>query len=182
MASAPDRPPLPPPHASPANGPLPAGLYDVSEQVLFDTCHPTRGLPPRVTVLKRHSEGRVLLSVPVPSFGFESTLTTRVETSPRGFQGSGMSHPKKCPGAQRTFEQRMFDVTPTSFRIRIDYEVADGWACPSPRPQPICRTSSIYTYTLAAAACESRCDGTVPNLRERDVPPGPTALSCACPM
>jgi hypothetical protein len=72
-------------------------------------------------------------------------------------------------------------VSDTSFRVHVEFEVADGWDCPNPRPAPLCKTSVTYEYRLASAACDARCDGVVPNARDEDVPDGPVAISCACP-
>jgi hypothetical protein len=178
-------PPPPPPGDAPpsaptSSGPLPAGIYDVFEHVLVDTCHPTRNLPPRVSLLKRHHDGAPRASIPVPSFGKPGQTTKRLDVDLRGYMGSGMSHPKVCPGAQHTYREDLRDVTATSFRMQIDYEVADGWDCPNPRPGPMCRTSVVYEYRLASAACPASCDGTVPGQRDEDVPPGPVPISCAC--
>ena len=184
MVQEPTRPPphAPAPHGAPVptTGTLPAGLYDVTEIVEFDTCHPTRGLPPRVTIVKRHRDGRPSINLPLPGFGFENRSIKRVESSLYGYSGSGMSHPKVCPGPQQTFKEELFDVTPTSFRVSVDYEVADGWDCPNPRPQPLCRTRLVYEYRLATALCDAHCEGSVPGLRDHDVPPGPVPLACNC--
>lgn len=180
---APRRTDAPPPANPPVDpaGPLPAGVYEVVERVAYDTCNPSRGLPRHVTVLKRHQQPWPVISAPLPSFGFDDRFTKRVESSPYGYSGSGMSHPKVCPGAQRTYKERMFDVTEDSFRIQVDYEVADAWDCPNPRPQPLCRTQLLYEYRLVSAACPASCDGTVPGVRDKDVPPGPVPITCACP-
>ncbi|HMQ27164.1 MAG TPA: hypothetical protein PKA98_14330, partial [Acidimicrobiales bacterium] len=50
-------------------GPLPAGTYDVRERVLYDNCRPSRTVPPRVTLLKRHDGGVPRASVPIQRFG-----------------------------------------------------------------------------------------------------------------
>lgn len=164
-----------------ANGPLPAGLYDVTERVLFDTCRPTRSIPPRVTLLKRHVDGVPRASIPVQHFGDFDKPKKRVDVDLRGYQSSSMSHPKYCPGLQNTVKETMENVTGTSFEVHVEFEIADGWDCPNPRPAPMCQTKVIYEYRLASAACEARCDGTVPGMRDEDVPDGPVAVSCACP-
>jgi hypothetical protein len=163
------------------NGPLPAGVYEVSERVLFDTCRSPRSVPPRVTLLKRHVGGAPRASVPVQSFGDFDKPKKRIDLDLRGFSSSSMSHPKHCPGLQNTIQQDLSNVTDTSFQVRVDFEVKDGWDCPNPRPTPVCATSVVYEYRLVSAACEARCDGTVPGVRDEDVPAGPVALSCACP-
>lgn len=182
---APRQPPpgpagAPAPPAQAPGGPLPAGIYDVRELVLFDTCHPTRSLPPQVTVMKTHRDGVARASVPVASFGEAGRATKRLDLDVRGYQASGMSHPKICPGAQHSYREQLRDVTPYGFSIQVDYEVADGWDCPNARPMPMCRTSVVYSYRLASAACDARCDGTVPGRRDDDVPDGPVALTCSC--
>jgi hypothetical protein len=164
-----------------ANGPLPAGVYDVSERVLFDTCRGSRSIPPRVTLLKRHTNGAPHASVPLQAFGDFDKPKKRVDFDLRGFQSSAMSHPKVCPGLQNTIKRDLVNVTDTSFQVKVEFEVKDGWDCPNPRPQPVCVTSVVYEYRLASAACESRCDGTVPGVADEDVPDGPVAISCACP-
>lgn len=186
--SSPGPAPGAPPNAGPpapasvaANGPLPAGLYDVSERVLFDTCRGTRSIPPRVTLLKHHDNGVPRASVPVQAFGDFDKPKKRVDFDLRGFQSSAMSHPKVCPGLQNTMRQEVVNVTDTSFQVKVDFEVKDGWDCPNPRPQPMCTTSVVYEYRLASAACESRCNGSVPGVADADVPDGPVAISCSCP-
>jgi hypothetical protein len=180
-AAPPAYAPPPQPGVAP-NGPLPAGLYDVSERVLFDTCRPSRNIPPRVTLLKRHVNGVARASIPVQRFGeFDKPNKRRMDTDIRGYQSSGMSHPKHCPGLQNTMKETMENVTDTGFDVRVEFEVADGWDCPNPRPQPVCQTSVVYQYRLASAACEARCDGTVPGMSDDDVPAGPVAVSCSCP-
>jgi hypothetical protein len=164
-----------------ANGPLPAGVYDVRERVLVDTCRGTRSIPPRVTVLKRHVAGVPHLNVPIQQFGDFDKPKKRVDFDARGFQSSAMSHPKNCPGLQNTVQQVVMNVTDQSFEVKTDFEVKDGWDCPNPRPEPMCVTSVVYEYRLVSAACEARCDGTVPGVQDSDVPDGPVALACACP-
>lgn len=163
------------------NGPLPAGLYDVTERVVYDTCRPTRNVPPRVSVLKRHDSGAPKASIPIQRFGDFAKEGNRHDVNLLGYQGSGMSHPKWCPGLQNTYKERFDTISDTSFRVEVEFEVADGWDCPNPRPAPLCQTKLVYEYRLASAACEARCDGFVPNMRDEDVPDGPVAISCACP-
>lgn len=171
----------PPPAAGPvATGPLPAGTYEVRETVAFDTCHPSHALPQRVSVLKRTEYGAPRLIVPVPAFGVNGKVTERTPVDPRGYKGSGMAHPKVCPGTQQQYRQELVSTTPTSFRIDIEYEVADAWDCPGARPGPICRTGLSYEYTLVQAACPAECDAGVPGQPDEQVPPGPVQLSCAC--
>lgn len=168
------------PPAAPANGPLPAGLYDVTETVLYDTCRPKRNVPPRVSVLKRHENGVPKASIPIQRFGEFARRGNRHDVDLRGFQGSGMSHPKWCPGQQNTYTERFETVSDTSFRVHVEFEVADGWDCPNPRPGPLCKTSMVYEYRLASAACDARCDGFVPNVHDDHVPDGPVAITCSC--
>lgn len=178
-----DRPPpahAPPPGPAPT-GPLPAGIYEVRETVAVDTCGPSRGLPQHVTVLKRSEYGAQHLIVPVPAFGVNGHATERISVHPRGFKGSGMAHPKLCPGMQQVWQHELGATTPTSFRIDIGYEVADGWDCPNPRPGPMCRTGVSYEYRLVQAACPAHCDASVPGQRDEHVPPGPVQVSCSCP-
>ncbi len=164
-----------------ANGPLPAGVYDVQERVIYDTCRPSRTLPPQVTMLKRHEGGLSRASVPIQRFGDFQKRPSRVDVDLRGYQASGMSHPKYCPGHQNTYRESFDRLSDTSFAVNVEFEVADGWDCPNPAPVPVCKTRVVYEYRLAQAACDARCDGTVPGMRDRDVPDGPVAVSCACP-
>lgn len=163
-----------------ATGPLPAGTYDVTERVLFDNCRPSRTVPPRVTLLKRHDGAVPRASVPIQRFGEFQKPKSRVELDLRGYQASGMSHPKHCPGQQNTYRESLETLSDTSFRVHVEFEVADGWDCPNPRPAPLCKTSVVYEYRLASAACDARCDGFVPGVSDQDVPDGPVALTCAC--
>lgn len=110
----------------------------------------------------------------------EQRGSCRVELDLRGYQASGMSHPKHCPGQQSTYRESLETLSDTSFRVHVEFEVADGWDCPNPRPAPLCKTSVVYEYRLAAAACDARCDGFVPGVSDQDVPDGPVPLTCAC--
>jgi hypothetical protein len=161
-------------------GPLPAGLYDVREYVVFDSCRSQRTVPPRVTLLKRHEQGVPRASIPIQRFGAFVAEGTRQDLDLRGYQASGMSHSKHCPGLQNTYRETLENVTDTSFQVRVHFEVADGWDCPNPKPTPLCSTELVYEYRLASAACPAHCDGYVPNLRDQDVPDGPVQLACRC--
>lgn len=184
-----ERTPRPPAHgAAPpvapgpqSGGPLPGGIYSVHEIVAVDTCHPSHSLPPQVSVLKRRENGVGHLIVPVPSFGLNGRSIERISVHPQGFKGSGMAHPKVCPGMQQTYEQELVDVTPTSFRIEIEYDVADAWDCPNARSGPMCRTRLSYEYRLVQAACPAHCDARVAGQRDEQVPPEPVQQSCVCP-
>ncbi len=173
--------PTPGPAPAPGVGYPPAGIYNVTQRVSVDTCHPTRNLPQQVTVLLTHdADGAPHASVPLPNLIDPRPASQRTEFDLRGHQASGMAHPKVCPGAQQTYREELLDVTPTGFRVSYEYEVADGWDCPNARPGPMCRTDVVYEYTLASAACDARCDGTVPGVPDREVAAVPTRLTCTC--
>jgi len=161
-------------------GPLPAGIYNVRQRVVRDTCNLTGNLPAQVSVLKRHGPLGTRVNVPIQRFGTWTKYANRREMSERGFSGGGGSHPQICPGQQQTFEERVSVFADNAFHVAVEYEVRDGWDCPNPRPHALCQASIEYDYTLAFAACDSRCEGFVPNMRDEDVPDGPVAITCAC--
>ncbi len=173
-------PPRLPPSVAPT-GPLPAGHYDLMARVVHDSCGQSRTLPQRVTLLKHHDDGAPRASIPIQRFGDFDEKARRIDIDLRGYQASGMTHPKRCPGLQNTYRAELENVTDTSFEMHVEFAVADGWDCPNPRPAPLCETRIVYQYRLAGAACAAHCDGTVPGVPNKDVPDGPVALSCACP-
>ena len=163
------------------DGPLPAGVYEVTDQVLVNTCGFVRTLPPTVAALKRFDPytGAAELNVPYQRYGTVAR-TPRNSFNMQGHKGGGVSKSRGCPGVEVRHRVTLENVTPTSFQLRLHFNSTPLRRCPLPTAGGPCEMAAIYTYRLVQPACSASCQGFVSGMRDKDVPLQGVPISCDC--
>jgi len=175
--------------APPAEAPLPSGDYEVTTEVVKDTCSPAdagASAPPTTTMfvhmkIWRDKSGREKVTgnfpLPMPAKGgfggarSDIVLEPPAESTPASHHGLG----SQCPAYELKTLHRVLGRTGDTVKVSYAREYGDASTCRSKAPSK-CALDYVYTFRLVKKLCDPSCG--VSFVKGADGGLGP---KCDCP-